>query len=588
MKIQTSFAAITLASLVFAGAGIAQQQAPAGQTPAGLAEGMDPAIARRMAVPPPSNEQLVIPPATNDWLTWGYDQERTGWNRAEITLSPKNVGQLKQLWSTHLSVPVDRYVLSTMTSPIVAAGVSTPQGPKDLVFILGANDVLFAIDANDGKQVWQKSFPNPQEPKKPKEWLCPGTVNDTPTIDKARGVIFFITSDGKLRGLNLADGAQRLTPVPMTAPFARAWSLNLIDNVLYSTSGRACGEVSDKSSIEYAAAMSGLRRAGSGPLLDASAVNAADVSDLAHPTVTHFFTSGARPATPWGRGGAARAPGGIVLETSNGRYDPAAGDFSESILKIAPKAARLMDSFTPTNWMDNLMHDMSGSATPVVFNFAGKTLIAASQKEGVLRILDANNLGGQNHMTPLWQSPKLGNDEKTGTDPGRGVWGAITTYENNGKRYLYLPMLGHPSKDAPAFPVTNGPIPNGSIMAFEVKNDGGKISAVPAWTSTDMIMPDPPVVANGVVYALSTGGQAMQNGVKPGDPRMPYDVSSVLRSTPVSNMVLTAYDAQSGKQLWSSGKTMTDWVHFSEPVVALGKIFVTTHDAHVIAFGLKK
>jgi outer membrane protein assembly factor BamB len=95
-------------------------------------------------------------------------------------------------------------------------------------------------------------------------------------------------------------------------------------------------------------------------------------------------------------------------------------------------------------------------------------------------------------------------------------------------------------------------------------------------------------VANGVVYALSTGGQAMQNGVKPGDPRMAYDVSSVLRSTPVSNMVLYAYDAESGKQLWSSGKTLKDWVHFSEPVVALGKVFVVTHDAHVIAFGLKK
>jgi len=27
----------------------------------------------------------------------------------------------------------------------------------------------------------------------------------------------------------------------MTAPFARAWSLNLIDNVLYAPSGRACG-----------------------------------------------------------------------------------------------------------------------------------------------------------------------------------------------------------------------------------------------------------------------------------------------------------------------------------------------------------
>jgi len=588
MKISLSFAAVTLASLVCAGSSLAQQPVPAGQTPAGLSEGMDPAIARRMAVEPAAPIAFDIPPATNEWLTWGYDQERTGWNPAETTLTPKNVSRLKQVWSTQLPVPVDKYVLSTMTAPVLVAGVSTASGPKDMLFILGANNVIFALDANDGQVLWQKSFPNPAAPLKPKEWLCPGTPNDTPTIDKARGVVFFVTGDGVLRGLNLADGAQRLAPVPMAAPFVRAWSLNLIDNVIYSTSGRACGEVSDKSSLEYAAAVSGLRRAGTGPLLDASALNAADVSDLAHPVVTHFFTSGARPAAPWGRGGAARGPGGVILETSDGRYDPAAGDYSESILKVAPKAARLMDSFTPANWMDNLMHDMSGSATPVVFNFAGKTLVAASQKEAVLRILDAADLGGPNHMTPLWQSPKLGNDEKTGTDPSRGVWGAITTYENNGRRYLYLPLYGHPSKDAPTFPVTNGPREDGSVMAFEVRNDGGKISAAPLWTSANMIMPDPPVVANGVLYALSTGGQAMQNMAHPGEKRMTYDVSSVLRSTPVSNMVLYAYDAESGKQLWSSGKTLTDWVHFSEPVVAMGKVFVVTHDGHVVAFGLKK
>ncbi|HEY1876768.1 MAG TPA: PQQ-binding-like beta-propeller repeat protein [Rhizomicrobium sp.] len=583
MKFTYSLAAITLASLMCAGASMAQQQ-----TPAGLSEGVDPAIARRMAVEPPEQAPFATAPATNEWLTWGYDQERTGWNRAETTLTPQNVRGLKQLWSTQLSVPVDKYVLSTMTAPVVAAGVSTAAGPKDMLFILGANNVVYALDANGGQLLWQKSYPNPGMPLKPKEWLCPGTPNDTPTIDKARGVVFFITGDGVLRGLNLADGVERLAPVPMTAPFARAWSLNLIDNVLYSTSGRACGEVGDRNSLEYAAAISGLRRAGNGPLLDASAVNAADVSDLAHPQVIHFFVSGARPAAPWGRGGAARAPGGIVLETSDGRYDPAAGDFSESILKVAPKAVRLMDSYTPTNWMDNLNHDMSGSATPVVFNFAGKTLVAASQKESVLRILDASNLGGANHMTPLWQSSKLGNDEKTGTDPSRGVWGAIATYENNGHRYLYLPLYGHPSKDAPVFPTTNGAREDGSVMAFEVKNDGGKISAAPLWTSTNMIMPDPPVVANGVVYALSTGGQAMQNMAHPGEKRMTYDVSAVLRSTPVTNMVLYAYDAESGKQLWSSGKTLADWVHFSEPVVALGKVFVVTHDAHVVAFGLNK
>jgi len=589
MKISISFAAISLASfpLAFifcAGASLAQQQAPAG-----LTEGMDPAIARRMAIPPADPVTFNIAPATNEWLTWGYDQERTGWNRAETTLSTKNVKGLKQVWSTQLNIPVDKYVLSSMTAPVLVAGVQTAQGPKDLLFVHGANDALFAVDANSGQQVWSKGFTNPHKSTAPvRDWLCPKTPNATPTIDKARGIVFFITNDGMLRGLNLADGADRLTPVAMVAPFARAWSLNLIDDVIYSPSGRACGEITDKTSLEYTAAISGLRRAGAGPLLDASAVNAADVHDLAKPVVTHFFTSGARPAAPWGRGGAVRVPGGVAVETSNGRYDPAAGDFSESVLKLAPRAARLMDSFTPSNWMDNLMHDLSGSANPVAFNFAGKTLLAVSQKEAVLRILDASNLGGQNHQTPLWQSSRLGNDQKTGTDPGRGVWGAIATYENNGRRFLYLPVLGNPSKEAPTFPVTNGPITNGSIMAFEVKNDGGKISAVPAWTSTDMIMPDPPVVANGVVYALSTGGQAMQNGIKPGDPRMPYDVSAVLRSTPVSNMVLYAYDAETGKQLWSSGKTLTDWVHFSEPVVALGKVFVATHDGHVVAFGLKK
>src|SRR5579883_93858 len=325
--------AMTLASLVCAGATLAQQQAPAG-----LTEGTDPAIARRMAAPAPSSGQLTIPPAGNEWLTWGYDQERTGWNRAETGLNPSNVRNLKQLWSTQLPVAVDKYVLSTMTAPVLAAGVATPQGPKDLLFILGANDALYAVDANSGQLVWQKSFPNPHKSTAPvRDWLCPKTPNDTPTIDKARGIVFFISGDGVLRGLNLADGAERLTPVPMAAPFVRAWSLNLIDNVIYSPSGRACGEVTDKNSIEYVAAMSGLRRAGSGPLLDASAVNAADVHDLAHPVVTHFFTSGARPAAPWGRGGVVRAPGGIVLETSDGRYDPAAGDFSESILKLADR-----------------------------------------------------------------------------------------------------------------------------------------------------------------------------------------------------------------------------------------------------------
>jgi outer membrane protein assembly factor BamB len=532
---------------------------------------------------------MVSAPATNEWLTWGYDAERTGWNRAETTLSAKNVGKLKPLWNVGLGVPVDKFILSTMTAPVIVAGVQTASGSHDMLIVHGANDTLYAIDANTGAKLWEKNFTSGLKAAKPQTWLCADAPNATPVVDKARGLVFAISNDGKLRGVSLADGSEKLKPVEFTAPFARAWSLNLVDNVIYSPSGRACGEVQDKDSAMYAAAKSGARRAPRGPMLDASAVQAADVSDLSDPKVTRFYTSGARPAAPWGRGGAVAGPAGSVLvETSDGLRDPAAGDFSESVLRIAPQATRLMDSFTPKVWRDNLQHDLSGSASPTVFPFDGKVLVAVSQKESVLRLLNAGQLGGDDHMTPLWESPHLGNDAKTGTDPSRGVWGAITTYENkDGRRFLYVPLYGEPSKESPVFPTSNGDTPNGRVMAFEVKSDAGKISAVPLWTSHNMFMPDPPVVANGVVYALSTGGQPMQNGLKPGDPRMPYPVSAVMRSTPVAPMILYAYDAETGKPLWNSKKTLTDWVHFSEPVVALGKVYVVTHDAHVVAFGLK-
>jgi outer membrane protein assembly factor BamB len=60
------------------------------------------------------------------------------------------------------------------------------------------------------------------------------------------------------------------------------------------------------------------------------------------------------------------------------------------------------------------------------------------------------------------------------------------------------------------------------------------------------------------------------------------------RATPVTNLALYALDAQTGKQLYSSEKIIPSWVHYSEPVVAAGKVFVVTWDAHVYAFGLKK
>jgi outer membrane protein assembly factor BamB len=549
--------------------------------------------------------------SARDWTTWGYDHQRTGWNRGETTLTKDNVSRLRVLWNAQLSTPPKDVVLSTLTAPLVVEGVRTAKGTKNLVFLLGADDTVFALDADTGKVRWQKSFPNPLAPARPATWLCSNTVNDTPVIDKQRDILFLITSDGKLRGLNLSDGVDRMTPTVMVETFARAWSLNLIDGVVYTTSGRGCGQFPGQApqplpvydTAPPAATPTSPGDAGGavphpnlvfkGPIVTA-AVSAMDVTDLAHPQLTRFYTSGSKSSGPWGRGGVAEGPKGtIITQTADGFYDPAAGDFGETVLKLAPKAARLLDSFTPVNWRNLNLHDLDlGSASSDVFTFGSRTLIAVSGKEGFLYLLDAADLGGgpPGHSTPLYKSPQLGNDAGEGINPGQGVWGAVASYESpDGKHFLYLPMWGPPAKDAAPFLYSSGAIPHGSIMAFQVSAEGGKVSLIPQWTSPDMTVPDPPVVANGVVYAIQTGEQTIQSPTRM--PGLNYvgkenPLLGKFRSIPVNHLVLFAFDAETGKQLYSSNEAITNWTHFSEPVVALGKVFVVTHDAHVYAFGL--
>jgi outer membrane protein assembly factor BamB len=546
-------------------------------------------------------------PPANEWPTYGYDQERTGWNRAETTLSKSNVSKLRVQWSTQLSTPASAVVLSTMSPPVLAAGVSTAQGVKNLLFLLGADDTLFALDADSGKVLWQKTYPNPITPGRKATWLCSNTANGAPAIDKANGVIYFLTSDGKLRGASLSDGTERLTPTDMVAPFARAWGLNIIDNVVYTTNARGCGELLDPDSALRAAetlnpgaqppappagAPPRAVRPMTGPPIDPGMVSAVDVHDPAHPQVTHFYTSNGRPAGPWGRGGVTKGPNNTLLvETADGFADPPTGQYGISVLMIAPKATRLMDMYTPKNWRYLNSKDLDWSASPIVFPFAGKTLVAVAGKEAVIDLLDTSDLGGgpgENHSTPLYQGPQLGNDAASGTNPSQGVWGGIATYETpDGKRFIYTPMWGPQSTKVAPFKFTSGPVPHGSIMAVQVVAEGDSVSEIPAWTSPDMIMPDPPVVANGVVYATQTGGQLWQRAPTP-DGSMPDEAATTLyRATQVGNLILYALDAETGKVLYSSGKAITDWVHFGEPVVALGKVFLVTHDAHVYAFGVK-
>src|SRR4029453_17747431 len=312
-------------------------------------------------------------PPASEWLTWGYDQQRSGWNTAETTISKENVSGLVLQWSAQLPVPSSELVLSTITAPLVVEGVATSEGRRALLLIGGSNDTVFAIDADKGKVVWQKSFPNTLKPPQNATWLCSNTQNATPVIDKRKGIVYLNTSDGKLRGLSLSTGEERMTPTDFVTPFARNWSLNLIDDVIYSPTARG----------------------GGGAIANISAM---DVSDPVNPRVSRLYTSGGRPAGAWGRGGVVRGAKGIIAQTADGLYDPAAGSFGETVMTLAPKELRIVDSFTPSNWKYLNARDLDlGSAGPVVFPFQRRTLVATIAKEAVMYVLDANALGGPDH-----------------------------------------------------------------------------------------------------------------------------------------------------------------------------------------------
>ena len=180
-----------------------------------------------------------IAAAQSEWLTWGYDQQRTGWNQSERVLTRDNVSQLEVKWKAQLSTPPKEEVLSTLTAPLVAS-VNGAQGPLTRVFVVGSDDTVYAINSDTGEVAWQRRFPNTLTAPTRPDYRCPNTQNATPVIDKAAGIIYVSMSDGKLRGLSLVDGKDRMPPADFTTPFARNWSLNLIDGVVYSPTARGC------------------------------------------------------------------------------------------------------------------------------------------------------------------------------------------------------------------------------------------------------------------------------------------------------------------------------------------------------------
>jgi Cytochrome C oxidase, cbb3-type, subunit III/PQQ-like domain len=492
---------------------------------------------------------------TGQWITYGHDPQRSGFAADENAFSVANVSGLGLEWKT--VVPNEPLFLNGLTAPLLVRSVKTALGEKSLVIVAGSSDHVFALYADTGELAWKQDLAINQPRPQDGGWLCPNALNATPVIDPAKARVFVVASDGRLNTLDLADGHAVIPPAQFVPAFSKMWSLNYAAGMLYASLSQDCAHA-------------------------ASGVAAIDPDAPGRP-VTRFFSAVNGGAGVWGRGGVAVGFDGFIYGvTGDAPFDPAANEFGDTVFKLSPRTLQLAGYYAPSTWQYITRHDLDmGTSTPVVFRWKNHVLIAVGGKEGAIYVTDVKEMSGPDHHAAAFISPRYSNAAQT--FQGAGIWGLMSAWTDPaGQTWLYVPSWGVPMKDA-QFPTAYGPVKNGSIMAFNVVAGAqGKPMLKPAWISADIAVPDPAAIAGRVLFVLGTGENTEQ--VKGGD------ISQLLTGRESRNKghaILHALEAATGKVLWSSGETMAGWTHFSGIAVGDGKVFVTTHDGAVYAFGLR-
>lgn len=490
-----------------------------------------------------------------DWPTDGGDAQRTAWQQHETILNKGNVGNMKLLWSLKLdNVPHEMHSLFPV---LIADSVKTSSGSKQIAVEAGSSDNLYGIDVTTGKVLWTKHFEykGGKAVQLYKSPLCPGGLVATPVLGatdpSGLRTVYAASSDGRLHTLNVADGEDKEPPVDFLPPNAKAYALNLVDNYIYSTTAQGCGGNPNR-------------------FWD---INLADKKVAS-------FTPGGGGGL-WGRTGAAIGSDGTVYApTGDGQFDPSQNMYSEALVAVTAKDLQLKDYYGPSNAAFMWKRDLDMQVTPTVFKYKGRELLATSSKECRLFLLDSKSLGGADHRTPLVRTPLVCNEEVNFAEVG--VWGAMASWEDDeGTRWVLAPFWGpvHPQFKAP---LSYGPVTRGAIVAFKVDEKDGKFALTPAWLSRNMDMAEPPVVANGIVFAYGSGESNVQVTPEQGLAAN----SSEQRIKASTHATLYAFDGKTGKELWSSGDTIKSFAHFSGLSVANGRVYIGTYDSILYSFGL--
>jgi hypothetical protein len=341
--------------------------------------------------------------------TYHYDNYRTGWNAQETTLTPANVvgGSFGVLQTIALDDQVD-------AQPLVVPGVLITAGPytgttHDVVYVATENNTVYAIDVHSGAILLSPNFGEPVS------WPlgCNNNgphvgINSTPVIDQSSSTLYVMvytggaTKDYTLHALDLGSLADKVKAEPVTAShtlsngttydFKAAFqrqrpALLLNQGNLYAGFGSFC----DFSANVSRGWLLGWTASTLAPF-SSNQLNDQHAKDGGSFFLSSIWMSGYGPATD--------DYGNVLFVTGNcdpGTYD-GVSNIQESVVKIAPTLASVLDLFTPKGQvsLDQNDNDFGSGGVLVLPDQPGTIphLAVAAGKDGNLYFMDEDALGG--------------------------------------------------------------------------------------------------------------------------------------------------------------------------------------------------
>jgi outer membrane protein assembly factor BamB len=492
---------------------------------------------------------------TGDWMTTGFDSQRSHWVRSDAKISVERVSKpgFELVWKIKPENTARQ--LNSIQPPSLLDFFIGHRGFRSLAFFGLSNDRVVGVDIDLAKTEWEKNLASGTVAPGNGTPECPGGLTAAVTRPTSSAYPPIpLTRGGPGRGTppksgvgEPHEGAVTLKAVrppqpprpqqPKPTPGAAAADNPFAPRVQYAVA------LSSDGKLHMMWVSNGNETAAGIPFIPAGANAQGLVSYGGH---MYASTTGGCPGIDSGvwainmtskQVSKWKSPGKGIAGTAGQAAGPDGTVFvsggNGELTALAPMTLEPLRSYKTGG--------VELTSSPVVFEFKGKDLVAVTSADGRLHLVDGASMSSALDKSDVFAVPGYNS-------------GALASWlDTAGVRWILAPS-------------------GNAIQAFKVVEKNGNPALEKSWTSRELVSPLTPVIVNDVVFALSSGEHR--------DSKLSA-AQRAQRSTPA---VLYALDAISGKEIWNSGKTITTFVHSGALAAGGSRVYVGGYDGTQYAF----